>query len=291
MKTKIVFLTIVFFYLYANAEDILLSHRGGVYYTPVTLNDTIELEFVIDSGASLVYIPDHVFEQLKADNSIENSDILGKGQSRIANGDIVDIIIINIKKLTIGQTEITNIKAGVGINGSLVLLGQSALKRLEPWSLDTKKSILKITSKSISKKRYVSSSQKIGRTEALDFIQHYLSIQNSRSLDALMSLYAPKVDFLGRGVVSSKFIATQKERYFREWPKIQFDMIKLIETKEPSSHPDQQMVKYSTTYDLYNDFEHRGRSGQMQHTLILKKENGSIKIVSEKVESLSQNSY
>ncbi len=291
MKMKIVFLAMVFFYLYANAEDILLSHRGGVYYAPVTLNDKIQLEFVIDSGASLVYIPNSVFEQLKANNSIKNSDILGNGRSKIANGDIVDILIINIKKLKIGQTEITNIKAGVGSDGSSVLLGQSALKKLEPWSLDTQNNILKITSKSVIKKRYVSSSQKIDRSEALDFIHHYLSLQNSRSLNGIMSLYAPKVDFLDRGVISSKLIANQKNRYFREWHKIQFDMIKLIETKEPSSYPDQKLVKYSTTYDLYNDFEHRGRAGQMQHTLILKKENGSIKIISEKIKSLSQNNY
>lgn len=291
MKAKALLLSMVFFSASLNAEDILLSHKGGVYQTPVTLNGKVQLEFIIDSGASLVYIPNHVFEQLKANGSISNSDILGKGKSQIANGDIVDILIINISKLKIGQTEIKNVKAAVGGDRSAILLGQSALKKLEPWSLDTQKGILKITSNSVSKKNYVSSSHKIDRTEALDFINHYLSLQNSRSLKDIISLYAPKVDYLNKGVVSREFVSAHKERYFREWHKIDIDLIKLIETKEPPSHPEQKIVKFSAVFDLYNDFKHKGKSGQTLNTLLLEKANGSIKIFSEKVKTVAERSY
>ncbi len=281
----------VFFSASLNAEEILLSHRGGVYQTPVTLNEKVQLEFVIDSGASLVYIPNHVFEQLKANGSISSSDILGKGKSQIANGDIVDILIINISKLKIGQTEIENIKAAVGGDRSAILLGQSALKKLEPWSLDTQKGILKITSNSVSKKNYVSPSHKIDRTEALDFINHYLSLQNSRNLKGVTSLYAPKVDYLNNGIIPREFVSAQKERYFREWHKIDIDLIKLIETKETPSRPEQKMVRFSAVFNLYNDFEHKGKSGQTLNTLLLEKANGSIKIFSEKVKTVAERSY
>jgi len=296
MKVKALLFSMVFFSIFLNAvflnaEDILLSHRGGVYQTPVTLNGKVQLEFIIDSGASLVYIPNHIFEQLKANGSISSSDILGKGKSQIANGDIVDILIINISKLKIGQTEIENVRAAVGGNRSAILLGQSALKRLEPWSLDTQKGILRITPKSVSKKNYVSSSQTIDRTEALDFIHHYLSLQNSRSLNAVIALYTPKVDYLNRGIVPREFVSAQKERYFREWHSIKIDMIKLIEIKEPPSHPKQKMVKFSALFDLYNNFEHRGKSGQTLNTLLLKKANGSIRIFSEKVKTVAERSY
>jgi|GEM_PF-2757708 len=295
MKTKallpfIVFL-LVFFSASLNAEEILLSHRGGVYQTPVTLNEKVQLEFIIDSGASLVYIPNHIFEQLKANGSINSSDILGKGKSQIANGDIVDTLIINISKLKIGQTEIENVKAAVGGDRSAILLGQSALKRLEPWSLDTQKGILRITSKSVSKKNYVSSLQTIDRTEALDFIHHYLSLQNSRSLNDIITLYTPKVDYLNKGVIPRKFVSAQKEKFFREWHSIKIDMIKLIEIQEPPSHPEQKMVKFSALFDLYNDFEHKGKSGQTLNTLLLKKANGSIRIFSEKVKTVAERSY
>ena len=291
MKTKVLLLSVFFFSASLNSEEILLSHRGGVYQTPVTLNEKVQLEFVIDSGASLVYIPNHVFEQLKANGSISNSDILGKGKSQIANGDIVDILIINIRKLKIGQTEIENIKAAVGGDRSAILLGQSALKKLEPWSLDTQKGILRIISNNVSKKNYVSSSHKIDRTEALDFINHYLSLQNSRSLKAVVSLYTPKVDYLNRGVVSREFVSDQKERYFREWHKIDIDLIKLIETKELPSRPEQKIVKFSAIFNLYNDIEGKGKSGQTLNTLLLKKANGSIRIFSEKIEVVAERNY
>jgi clan AA aspartic protease (TIGR02281 family) len=296
MKAKALLPAIIFFLasvnaVSLNAEEILLSHRSGVYQTPVTLNGKVQLEFIIDSGASLVYIPNHIFEQLRANGSISNSDILGKGKSRIANGDIVDTLIINISKLKIGQTEIENVKAAVGGDRSSILLGQSALKRLEPWSLDTQKGILRITSKSVSKKNYVSSSQTIDRTEALDFIHHYLSLQNSRSLNAVIALYAPKVDYLNKGIVPREFVSAQKERYFREWHTIKIDLIKLIEIKEPSSHPKQKMVKFSALFDLYNDLKHKGKSGQTLNTLLLKKEDGSIRIFSEKVKTVAERSY
>ena len=274
-----------------NAENILLSHRGGVYYIPGTLNDKVQVEFVVDSGASMVYMPNHIFEQLKANGSVKKSDILGIGKSRIANGDIVDILIINIQKLKIGQTEIENVKAGVGGNNSSILLGQSALKRLEPWSLDTKRGILNIKSTKATKKIYVSSSEKIGRSEALGFLQHYLSLENSRSVDGVVSLYALEVDYLDKGDIAIESISIQKERFFRKWHKVRIDMIKLIETKESSTHLNQMIIKYSVTYDLYNDFSHRGKTGQALNTLILEKSDASIKIISEKVKILSENSY
>jgi len=290
MKIRVLVLLMIGFSV-VYAENILLSYRGGVYYTPVTLNGKMQLECVVDSGASLVHLPYHVFKELKDKGSIKDSDILGKGKSQIANGDIIDIMIINIQKLKIGQTEIKNVRAGVGGDKSSMLLGQSALKKVEPWSLDTQKGILIIASNGVSRKSYVSSSQNIGRTEILDFIHHYILSQNSRSLEEVILLYAPRVDYLDNGVISRELISVKKERVFRQWHKIQIAMIKLIETKESHSQPNQVTIKYSATYDLYNDFSHQGKTGQTINTLVLKKENGSIRIVSEKEKTLVENSY
>ncbi len=288
---KILWFLVISIGISLNAENILLSHRGGVYYTPGVLNDNVQVEFVVDSGASMVYIPNYIFKQLKANGSIKRSDILGKGQSRIANGDIVDILIINIQKIKIGQTEIENVKAGVGGDNSSILLGQSALKRFEPWSLDTTKGILSIKSNKATKKIYISSSEKIGRSEAMGFIHHYLSLENSRSVEGVVSLYASEVDYLGKENVPIELISVQKERFFRKWHKIQMSMIKLVETKESSAHPNQMSIIYSVAYDLHSDFGHQGKSGQTLNTLILEKSNASIKIISEKVKILSENSY
>ena len=290
-KMKRLLLSLILISVLINAEEILLSHRGGVYHTPGTLNGKVQLEFVVDSGASLVYIPNYVLKQLKASGTVEDSDIIGRGKSQLANGDIVDILIVNIKKLKIGQSEIKNVKAGVGGDNASILLGQSALRRFEPWHIDTQRGVLSITSKKKHQRSYVSPSQKIGRTEVLDFVNHYLTLQNNRDVEALARLYTPKVDYLDKGVLPEKIVLALKERYFREWQKIGISLIKLIETKELKNHPGRMQVKYSSSFNLYNDFEQRGKSGQEVNTLILEKADGSIRIISEKVKTLSVNSY
>ena len=272
-------------------ENILLTRKNGVYYIPGVLNDKVRLEFTVDTGASLVFIPNYVFDELKKKGTISRSDIIGRGKSQIANGDIVDIVIINLKKLRIGHTEIENIRAGVGGDRSSILLGQSALKKLAPWHLDTKNGILQITSEYIPETVYVSSGKGIGRTEALDFIQHYISLQNSRNPAAITSLYAPKVNYMNRGIVNSSVVYSDKEIFFRKWQKISLNFIELKEFKKQKNRPGLLTVKFSTAYDLYNDFEHRGKSGQALYTLVLEKSNGSIKIVSEKVKTLSESNF
>jgi len=288
---KPLILTLLLLCTFTNAEDILLTKGGGVFHVPGIINNKVRLEFVVDSGASLVYIPNSVFEQLKKSGTVSDSDILGRGRSQIANGDIVDILIINIKRLKIGQSEIENIKAGVGGEKHSILLGQSALKQFEPWHIDTQKGILHIASKGKRSKAYVSSSQKIGRTEALDFVSHYLSIQNSRDIGGLSSLYASRIDYLGRKGVPEKIVLALKEKEFRQWQRIRIDLIRLIAFREIKSHPGRIELKYSSTYDLYNDFTQKGKNGQMITTLVLEKANGTIRIVSEKVKAGSENRY
>jgi hypothetical protein len=274
-----------------HTEEIRLLHKGEVYYIPATLNDKIHLEFVIDSGAGIVYIPDYVFKKLKAAGSIHNSDILGQGKSKIANGTLVDTLFFNIRKLKIGKTILENIKGGVGSNGSSILLGQSALKKLEPWSIDTKRGVLKFGSRTKIFKNYVSSSKKINRGEVLGFINYYIALHNSRNENRIPSLYAPQVDYLNDGTLSRRKVVALKKAYLDSWQKIHISLLRLIETKEPALHPNQKIVKFSTAYKLYSDVEQKGQSGQLLYTLILEKSDSSIHIISEKEKILSKHNY
>ncbi|KYJ86446.1 retropepsin-like aspartic protease family protein [Sulfurovum riftiae] len=278
-------------FISANAEDILLTKRGGVFDVPGVINGKVDVEFTVDSGAGMVYISEGIFKKLQKLGTISRTDIIGRGKSRIANGDLVDILLINLKTLKIGQSEIKNVKAGVGGNGASILLGQSALKRFEPWHIDTKRGILSITSDSKRAKMYVSSAQGISRSEALMFVNHYLTIEKNRDIGALYSLYADKVDYLGKKNVLKRDILSQKEAYYRKWQHIDINMIKFISSKNIPHHPERTEVKYSTMFKLRNNSAQKGKSGQAMNTMVLEKRENTIRIISENVKILSRHSY
>jgi len=130
-------------------EDIKLSYIGGVYHTPVIVNDSVRLDFVVDTGAALVSIPRDVYKTLRRTGTLPKSEFIAVGEFTIANGESMKELIVNIRELKIGNQIIHNVKASVvnSENASL-LLGQSALRKLEPWSLNTKKRVLTIGSHS-----------------------------------------------------------------------------------------------------------------------------------------------
>lgn len=136
---KILFL-FVLLHIFANGEAVKLIKSGGTYSVPVTINSSVRLNFVVDSGASDVTIPFDVFSTLMRTGTITKKDILDEKKYEMANGEIEKYYTFNIRKLQIGNQYISNIRAAASrhMKGGL-LLGQSALKKLEPWRLDTVK--------------------------------------------------------------------------------------------------------------------------------------------------------
>jgi hypothetical protein len=57
----------------------LEKSRSGLYVVPVRLNDAITVPFIIDSGASSVYISKDYFMRLRQTGTISQSDFIGTG--------------------------------------------------------------------------------------------------------------------------------------------------------------------------------------------------------------------
>ena len=55
---------------------------GGVYYVPVVINDALKLDFLVDSGASVVMIPADVVLTLIRTGTIKESDFVGTQKDR-----------------------------------------------------------------------------------------------------------------------------------------------------------------------------------------------------------------
>jgi hypothetical protein len=123
------------------AEEVQLIKEGGVYHLPVRINEAIELNFVVDTGASDVHIPADVVLTLMRAGTISVSDFRGKDSYQMADGSVKEYSKFTLRSLKIGSQTIRNIKASAGpINGTL-LLGQSALEKLEPWRMDTNRGL------------------------------------------------------------------------------------------------------------------------------------------------------
>lgn len=119
-------------------HSIDMTSEGGTYVIPVTINDAIKLNFVIDSGAADVAIPADVVLTLFRTGTVSNSDFLGSKTYQLADGSTLPSPTFRIRSLRIGDITVANVTAGLApVKGNL-LLGQSFLNRFKSWSMDNK---------------------------------------------------------------------------------------------------------------------------------------------------------
>lgn len=119
------------FCFHCNAQTtIQMEEYGGVYRIPCKVNGA-KMKLIFDTGANNVCLSLTMAEYLFDNELISKDDIIGRGSSTVADGSIVDHIIINIKDIEIQGIHLKNVEAVVidGQNAPL-LLGQSAIKNL-----------------------------------------------------------------------------------------------------------------------------------------------------------------
>lgn len=135
--------------LIGNAQTIIqMEEYGGVYRIPCKVNGA-KMKLIFDTGAESVCLSLTMAEYLFDNDFISKNDIKGSGSSQVADGSIVDHIIINIKDIEIQGIHLKNVEAVVidGQNAPL-LLGQSAIKKLGKYSISGNKLIIGTSEKS-----------------------------------------------------------------------------------------------------------------------------------------------
>ncbi len=115
---------------------VALKDSGGTLSVPVLINNTITLDFTIDSGASDVSIPEDVFSTLVRAGTIASSDIRGVNTYRMANGMTEASATFVIRSLKVGGITVHDVIGSVGSAQGMLLLGQSFLKHFKSWSID-----------------------------------------------------------------------------------------------------------------------------------------------------------
>lgn len=138
-KKKLVFLFVYILLPFSqiNAQcRILMEKEGGVFKIPCTVNGA-KMKFVFDTGAAKVNLSLSMAEYLYENGYLTKDDIIGKSTSTTASGEIVDNLDIIIRDIEISGLHLKNVHAWVSksLNAPL-LLGQSAIQKLGPVTID-----------------------------------------------------------------------------------------------------------------------------------------------------------
>ena len=120
-----------------NKKFIPLIKKNGVYQTPVTLNDLITLDFIVDSGAGDMFISPDVLLTLIRGKTITEDDYIGELLYSFANGKSESCKVYSLDNVKIGETVVKNVRCAVAnsIIGEM-LLGQSFLEKLGSYTVD-----------------------------------------------------------------------------------------------------------------------------------------------------------
>jgi aspartyl protease family protein len=120
-------------------EVIKMRKDGGVYYVPIEING-IEMEFIFDTGASIISLSDTEAMFLWKQGKLKEEDFRGTQEFMDANGDISEGSKVNLREVTIGNKTLYNIEASIVHNQRAPLLfGQSAMNKFGKITIDYNK--------------------------------------------------------------------------------------------------------------------------------------------------------
>ncbi len=121
------------------------EEKGGIKMIDVTVNRQFTVKMILDSGCSGTLISIAEAKYLYEKGCFTKDDILGTTQSQIADGSIVESMVINLRELVIGgQISCTNVTATVSANAQApLLLGNEVLNRAPSYSVDNENNLIK----------------------------------------------------------------------------------------------------------------------------------------------------
>ena len=120
-----------------NAEvRIHMEKSDGVYKVPCKVNG-LNMKFIFDTGAAKVSISSSYAEMMLENGYLDKSDIKGSSKSIIADGSVIDNVVINLREVEIAGLSIENVTAiVVPTQNAPLLLGQSVIQKLGRVSID-----------------------------------------------------------------------------------------------------------------------------------------------------------
>ena len=121
----------------------IVKTSGNIFLVPVSINNTLKMDFMIDTGASETSIPKYIILSLVRTGSVKIEDILPGKTYTYADGKQYDSKRINIKEISIGTIKLNNVAVSVSENEMApLLLGQNVLQQLGAVTFDYKNNLV-----------------------------------------------------------------------------------------------------------------------------------------------------
>lgn len=128
-----------------SGDEIVVPFRNenGVKYVQVKVNG-VGFEMIFDTGCSGALISVAEANYLYQKGKLTQDDILGTAQSQIADGSVVENMVVNLKEVVINdQILCPNVQATVSNNiNAPLLLGNEILDRLATIKIDNEQEAL-----------------------------------------------------------------------------------------------------------------------------------------------------
>jgi len=122
---------------------IKMRQENGIYLVPTKING-VSMEFIFDTGASIISISQTEALFLYKQGRLSKEDFIGEVNFTDANGDISEGQVVNLKTVVIGNRTLNNVQASIVNNlKAPLLLGQSALNQFGKISIDYNKEEIK----------------------------------------------------------------------------------------------------------------------------------------------------
>jgi len=122
-----------------------IKNKSGVLEVDLKINGYSK-RFIYDTGASAISFGQSFFDELLNNGFISNSDIKYKTKTSLADGSLATVTAVNIKKLQLGDFELTNVEALVmDVPNAPMLAGQTVFERFGTVTLDNNKKKLFFT--------------------------------------------------------------------------------------------------------------------------------------------------
>ena len=118
----------------------LIDSGNGVFRVLLTIGG-VSRYFVLDSGASSIVINSELEHELRRRGIIGDKNYIGKRNYMIADGNYLELDVIWIDEIKIGDFTVSNTETVI-INGGDLLCGKSLLDKFARWSINTQNSTL-----------------------------------------------------------------------------------------------------------------------------------------------------
>jgi hypothetical protein len=119
--------------------EIELTADHGGYELLVAINGSAPQMFLLDTGATLISLPQDLADALRAAGTLTSADYRGEGVSVIADGSLHTESRYLLRSVSLPGVVVNDVLCSIGPAGSEPLLGNAFLSRFHSVAIDTAK--------------------------------------------------------------------------------------------------------------------------------------------------------